>query len=145
MIFRNIIAILPILVLVFLTGSGCVAKEQTPTQAQPISFIILNPDLESVISVVQVIERRTGDLKKAQIMIHNSSPRSITVLVRARYYDETGREVRTTFGQWSPLPISGRSSRSFNAVAPDATVTRIHFEIKKQASDSVSPTPKRHR
>lgn len=128
-------------ILMFLVSftTGCNKRTEYPVYGNT-SYVYLNKTLESKVSVVQLVEERNGDLASSQIMLHNNTTKSMTIYVRARYFDAAGREVPSTFSQWNPTIVEGGATRPVTAVAPNTSVIRIQFEINSETKDP-EPSP----
>ena len=133
-------AVVSLVLLLAIFAVGCEKRDTQPALGGT-SYVYLNVDLENKLTVVQLVEERKGNLASSQIMLYNNTSQSMTVYVRARYFDVTGREVPSTFGQWTPVVIERKASRPVSAVAPNQSVTRIMFEINTASKDP-QPNPK---
>ncbi len=129
-----------VIAILALIAVGCAPPRSNPPSGSSYTFV--NSSIEGRVTVLQVVEEKRGDLAGAQIMLYNNSKTPVTVYVRSRYFDAAGREVNSTFSQWTPIVIAGRSSRPHSAVAPDRSVTRISFEIDA-AKTEPQPSPRK--
>ncbi|RKY21158.1 MAG: hypothetical protein DRP90_02550 [Planctomycetota bacterium] len=131
------------LLLFALAAAGCSGPPRDVPPMPSTSCVYLDSGLEYEVTVTQVVEERKAGLLTSQIMLHNNRSRPVVVYVRARYFNAAGREVRSTFGQWTPLPLDKNASRSFSATAPTAEVVRILFELKRASDTSPGPRDRR--
>ena len=128
---RPMLAILVALVLAACSASNKGQMEVTEDGEVVTKVHSSNSLLSSRISVVDLRQKRVGDLLQVQAVLENDWKFQLDFQYKFKWFDADGFELEPEAQPWRQVVMAGRSQNSVQAVAPNPSAVRFEIWVRE--------------
>ncbi len=94
-------------------------------------IIFNNSSLAGDIEIVDVKSALVGDVMRVQAALRSKDKDTLPFQYRFDWYDAGGFEINSGAGSWKPLILTGRETKTIQAVAPDPRAKEFKLKIRE--------------
>ncbi|MDD2850382.1 MAG: YcfL family protein [Desulfuromonadaceae bacterium] len=87
--------------------------------------------LKGDIQIVDIKSAMVGDIMKAQATLRSKDRDTLPFQYRFDWFDAGGFEINSGAGAWKPLLLTGRETKTIQAVAPDPRAKEFKLKIRE--------------
>lgn len=90
-----------------------------------------NATLNSRLSVVDLKQRKIGDLLQVQATLENEWKFELDFQYKLKWFDANGFEVAPESQSWRQLILPGRAQQNVQGIAPNPSVSRFEIWVRE--------------
>ena len=125
------LALLFVAVLAGCSASNMASREVAGDGAYETVLKSNNALLYSRLQIMQLDERRVGDLLQVQALLENAWKFELDFQYKFKWFDADGFELAPEGQPWRQLILPGRNQANVQALAPNPTATRYELWVRE--------------